>query len=399
MRTVTVLGATGSIGSSTLDVIESQSRSIQVEALVSGRDVSGLARAAVRVGARLAVIADEAKYQDLKDALAGSGIELAAGKGAVVEAAMRPVDWTMAAITGVAGLPASYAAARRGGTLALATKECVVSAGNIFMSAASDGGTRILPVDSEHNAIFQALSGAPIEDVEKITLTASGGPFRTWTAERLLEARLEDALKHPTWAMGSKITIDSATMMNKGLELIEAHHLFAMDESKIDILVHPQSIVHGLVTYRDGSVIAGLAPADMRVAISHALGYPRRIPAISRSLDLASIGNLTFEAPDTKRFPSLEIARQALKRGDGATTILNAANEIAVEAFINGQISFSEIAQIVVRALELVEGKGEMYAPKTIDEVWSLDRAGRVRASECLPKAAARSLIGGRVAI
>jgi 1-deoxy-D-xylulose-5-phosphate reductoisomerase len=397
-RSVTILGATGSIGQATLDVVESQKDELTVEAVVSGRDVAALAAAAKRVKARLAVVADDTAYGTLRDALAGTGIEAAAGAEAVVEAAMRPVDWTMAAIVGTAGLRASHAAALRGGTLALATKECIVSAGTLFMEAAKRGQAILLPVDSEHNAIFQALAGADIADVAKITLTASGGPFRTWPAERMASVRPEDALRHPTWQMGSKITIDSATMMNKGLELIEARYLFAIEEERLEVLVHPQSIVHGLVAYRDGSVTAGLAPADMRVAIAHTLGHPRRIQAVAQHLDLVAVGTLTFEAPDPVRFPALDLARSALRRGKGAETVLNAANEVAVAAFLDGRIGFTAIAETVGATLEAMDRAGELHLPSSLAEVLVLDELARRRARERLPTNAGRSFISGKVA-
>jgi 1-deoxy-D-xylulose-5-phosphate reductoisomerase len=383
-RSITVLGATGSIGKATLDVLDAQRQDIAVEALVGGRDAAALASAARRVGARTAVIADIDAYQDLKSALSGSGIEAAAGAGAVVEAASRPVDWTMAAISGTAGLHPSLAAARRGGTLALATKECVVSAGRVFLAAVAEGGGTLLPVDSEHNAIFQALAGASVSDVKRMTLTASGGPFRCWSQDRIASARLEDALQHPTWNMGVKITIDSATMMNKGLELIEASYLFGIEAERIDILVHPQSIVHGLVEFRDGSVVAGLAPADMRVAISHAFGFPDRVEAAVASLDLARIGTLTFEAPDPDRFPSLVLSRRCLERGDGSMTVLNAANEIAVEAFVARQIGFMDIMSVVSGTVEQLDRSNDLAAPIDIDHVIALDDLARVTARRLL---------------
>ncbi|GGE44348.1 1-deoxy-D-xylulose 5-phosphate reductoisomerase [Agaricicola taiwanensis] len=377
VRTVSVLGATGSIGKATLDVLQSQQDRVAVDALVGGRDVAALAQAARRMQARVAVIADPDAYQDLKAALAGSGIEAAAGPSAVVEAAARPVDWTMAAISGTAGLRPSIAAARRGGTLALATKECIVSAGTVFLDAVKAGGGALLPVDSEHNAIFQSLAGAAVRDIKKMVLTASGGPFRSWPLERIATARLEDALQHPTWSMGAKITIDSATMMNKGLELIEASYLFGVESGRIEIVVHPQSIVHGMVEFRDGSVVAGLAPADMRVAISHALGYPDRIETAVGSLDLIQIGTLTFEAPDEKRFPALKVARAALERGDGAIAALNAANEVAVEAFLARSIRFIDIMPVVIETLEQLDRRNGLAAPRDLEQVTALDDEAR----------------------
>src|SRR5262252_7294886 len=311
-RTITLLGATGSIGSSTADLLRRDRDRYVVEAVTAHRDAEGLARLARELGARFAAIADEAAYQELKTELAGSGIEVAGGAAAMVEAAQRPADWVMAAITGAASLAPTLAAAERGATVALANKECLVCAGALFMRRAAANGATVLPVDSEHNAIFQALAAGRREDVRRIVLTASGGPFRTWPLEAMRRVTPEQALKHPNWSMGPKVTIDSATLMNKGLEIIEAHHLFFFPSSQIEVLVHPQSIVHGLVEFRGNSVLAQLGSPDMRTPIAHCLEWPARIDGRAQQLDLAKVANLSFEEPDLERFPALALARSAL---------------------------------------------------------------------------------------
>jgi 1-deoxy-D-xylulose-5-phosphate reductoisomerase len=373
-RRVTVLGATGSIGTSTLAVVADRPEAFSIEAVTANRDATRLARLARAAGARLAVIAEEGAYAELKAELAGSGIATAAGEAAVVEAAGRPADLVVAAIVGAAGLKPTYAAIAAGRTVALANKECMVSAGEVFVRAARAAGVPILPVDSEHNAIFQILAGRPREEVEKVVLTGSGGPFRAWSAERIAAATPAEALAHPTWTMGRKISIDSATLMNKGLELVEAHHLFDLPSAELDVLIHPQSIVHGLVTFRDGAVLAALGPADMRGPIAYCLSWPAR-PADPRGrLDLAALGALTFEAPDHARFPALALARAALDQGGSATNILSAANEVAVEAFLAGRISFPGIVQTVADTLARIAPGG---AIASIDEAIALDRQGR----------------------
>lgn len=379
-RVVTVLGATGSIGASTLDLLAADPARYRVEALTAWRNVDALAAAARRHRARVAVIGDTAAYGRLKDALAGSGIEAAAGPKALVEAAARPADWVMAGIVGAAGLAPTLAAIRRGAIVALANKECLVTAGGLFMDALARGDATVVPVDSEHSAIFQALRGEDPDMVEEVTLTASGGPFRAASLAEMADVGPAQAMRHPTWDMGPKISIDSATMMNKGLELIEAHHLFAMPEARIRVLVHPQSIVHSLVTFKDGSMLAQLGAADMRIPIAYALGWPRRIDAAScRRLDLTTAAGLTFEHPDETRFPALRLAREALRRGGAAPTFLNAANEIAVEAFLSGEIGFLAIARIVEATLD------ELGAPplETIEQVIDLDTTAR-RAARAL---------------
>ncbi|MFC7051284.1 1-deoxy-D-xylulose-5-phosphate reductoisomerase [Hansschlegelia quercus] len=387
-RSVTLLGASGSVGRATVDLIERGGADYKVEAVVGGRDAAALAEIAVRLGASLAVVADERQGGALARALEGSGVASAAGPSAAIDAASRPVDWTMAAISGAAGLAPTIAAVRRGGTIALATKECLVCAGAAFMREVERAGATLLPVDSEHNALLQALGGQSLDTVETMTLTASGGPFRTWPAEAIAAARPQEALKHPTWSMGAKITIDSATLMNKGLELIEAHYLFGIGSDRLEVVVHPQSIIHGLVTFRDGAVTAGLAAQDMRVPIAHALGYPERISTPAARLDLGRIGTLTFEAPDLTRFPALRLAREALEAGGGAATILNAANEVAVAAFLDGRIGFSAIAGVVEDALSDADAATLRNAPQTVEEALELDALSRRLADSSLPEAA-----------
>jgi 1-deoxy-D-xylulose-5-phosphate reductoisomerase len=388
--TVSVLGATGSIGRSTAQVLETQRHRLRVVAVAGGRDAAALAEVAVRLGAEVAALADPAGYGELRDRLAGSGIEATAGAAAVIEAAARPADWTMAAIAGAAGLLPTVAAARRGGRIALATKECLVCAGPVFLEEIAAGGAVLVPVDSEHNAIFQLMAAGRREDIERVTLTASGGPFRTWSSERIAAARPEDALKHPTWSMGAKITIDSASLMNKGLELIEAKLLFDLDPDALDAIVHPESVVHGLVYFRDGSVVAHLAPPDMRVPIAFALAWPEaRVDVGTLRLDLAAVGSLSFMAPDEERFPALRIAKAALRRGGAAPTVLNAANEIAVGAFLERRIGFPAISATVEAALERADRDGLLGTPTTVEEAIGVDNTSRAIARSLLPKTAA----------
>jgi 1-deoxy-D-xylulose-5-phosphate reductoisomerase len=381
-RRVTVLGSTGSIGCNTAELLAADRASYAVEALVASRNAERLAEQAKALGAKFAVVADESQYRVLKDALAGSGIEAGTGTAAVVEAASRPADWVMAAIVGAAGLAPTLAAVRRGAIVALANKEVLVCAGEIVTKEAVARGARLLPVDSEHNAIFQVFQSDQRKAIEKIVLTASGGPFRTVSIEAMAAATPAQAVAHPNWRMGAKISVDSATMMNKGLEVIEAHHLFALQSERLDIVVHPQSVVHGLVYYSDGSVLAQLGSPDMRTPIANALGWPDRIPAPSPRLDLAKLAQLTFEAPDPERFPALRVARAALLAGGGAPTVLNAANEVAVAAFLDSQIGFLDIAATVERTLERMPGR----RIDALDDVYALDREAR---------ATARQLIGG----
>ena len=387
MRSVTVLGSTGSVGCSTVDLLLAHRDRFRVLCLTGGRNVAALAQQAIALGAERAVIADPACYAALQQALSGSGIAVAAGEHAVVEAASMPAEWTMAAISGAAGLPATLAAIRRGGAIAFANKEALVCAGEVMLRAVRDAGATLLPVDSEHNAIFQAMAEGNGRAVERITLTASGGPFRTATRDEMEQATPERALKHPTWSMGAKISVDSATMFNKGLELIEAARLFDLQEHQVDVLVHPQSVVHGLVAYSDGSVLAQLGSPDMRIPIAHALAWPQRLATNSPRLDLAAVARLEFYAPDLERFPALRLARDALRAGGGAPTIFNAANEVAVAAFLDRRIGFLDIARVVADVLD------RLGAPEagSLDSVLSLDRLGR--------QAAADKIAAGRVVL
>jgi 1-deoxy-D-xylulose-5-phosphate reductoisomerase len=388
-RSVTLLGATGSIGSSTADLLRRDPGRYAVEAVTAHHDASALARLAHELGARFAAVADQAAYAELKSELAGSGIEAAAGEAAIVEAAQRPAEWVMAAITGAASLAPTLAAAERGATVALANKECLVCAGALFMRRAASKGATVLPVDSEHNAIFQALGAGRREDIRRIVLTASGGPFRTWPLDAIRKVTVEQALKHPTWSMGPKVTIDSATLMNKGLELIEAHHLFALRPDELDVLVHPQSIVHGLVEFRDGSVIAQLGSPDMRIPIAHCLAWPVRMATPAPRLDLARVTNLSFEEADLTRFPALGIARQALAAGGSAPTVLNAANEVAVREFIAGRLGFCGIASLVESTLNAAQRRGDTAEPQSVEAALAIDHNARRLAADLLPEIAA----------
>ena len=386
MKSVIVLGATGSVGTQTVELLAAAPERYAVRALVGGRNAVLLATQARRLGARLAVVAEAAAWPALRDALAGSGIEAAAGADAVVAAAGIGADWTMAAITGAAGLPATLAAIRGGGVVALANKEALVCAGAAMLAAVAAHGATLLPVDSEHNAIFQAMADGNRDAIEGITLTASGGPFRTASLDDMARARPEAALRHPIWSMGAKISIDSATMMNKGLELIEAARLFDLPSAAIAVLVHPQSVIHGMVHYRDGSVLAQLGSPDMRTPIAHTLAWPRRIATAAPRLDLAQLGQLTFEPPDERRFPALRLARAALEAGGGAPCVLNAANEVAVAAFLARRIGFLDIAATVGHVLE----EAGAPAAATIEDVLALDAGSRAIARRvCAARAAA----------
>ncbi len=351
-RRVTVLGSTGSVGCNTIDLLARNSGAFEVEALTAYSNVKLLAEQARRLRARCAVVGDAGKYFELKEALSGSGIEAAAGTSAVAEAGSRPAEWVMAAIVGAAGLEATLAAVRRGAVVALANKETLVCAGSLILAEIARHGATLLPVDSEHSAIYQVFDFTHPESVEKIILTASGGPFRKAPREAMATVTPAQAVAHPNWDMGAKISVDSATMMNKGLELIAAHHLFGLPEAQIEIVVHPQSVVHSLVAYADGSVLAQLGSPDMRTPIAYALAWPKRIPTPAKRLDLAAIGALTFEAPDPVRFPALRLARAALGAGGTAPAVLNAANEVAVGAFLDGRIGFLDIAATVERTLD-----------------------------------------------
>ena len=379
-RRISVLGATGSVGCNTLELIGGDPDSYEVEALTAHTSVAKLAALAITHRARVAVIADPSHYTELKSLLAGHGIEAAAGQEALVEAAGRPVDWVMAAIIGAAGLEPTLAAVRSRSFVALANKECLVSAGALFMRAVADSGSTLLPVDSEHSAAFQVIDDLARDKIERIVLTASGGPFRTWSRADIAKAGPEAALKHPNYSMGAKITIDSATLMNKGLELIEAYHLFGVRPEQLAVVVHPQQIVHAMVEYADGSVLAQMGSPDMRTPIAYSLAWPRRMRAPTERLDLTRIGTLSFEAPDIARFPALDLACQALRRGGAACTLLNAANEVAVEAFLARRTSFYGIAAVVAQVIEAAERRGMMAEPGDLDAVLALDREGRAMA-------------------
>ncbi|MCY7271645.1 MAG: 1-deoxy-D-xylulose-5-phosphate reductoisomerase [Sphingomonas bacterium] len=379
-RRISILGATGSVGTSTLDLVERHPDRFEVIALTAATNAAALADCARRTGAKLAVITDERKFDELRDLLAGSGCRAATGHDAMLEAAAGDAEWVMAAIVGCAGLEPVMAAVEAGRTIALANKEALVTAGWLMTDAAKRAGATILPVDSEHNAIFQCLAGNSHDGVAKLILTASGGPFRTWTKADMDVARPEQALAHPNWSMGAKISIDSATMMNKGLELIEAHHLFGLSSARIDILVHPQSVIHSMVEYVDGSVIAQLGSPDMRIPIAHALAWPERITTRAETLDLIKIATLSFEPPDEQRFPSLRLARAALESGKGEAIVLNAANELAVAAFLDRRIAFGDIARIVERAIEETDAP----APSSIAEVIDIDQSVRHKVGESL---------------
>ncbi|MEO1321315.1 MAG: 1-deoxy-D-xylulose-5-phosphate reductoisomerase, partial [Pseudomonadota bacterium] len=358
-QSLSIFGATGSIGTSTLRIVDANPEAFDIVAVTANDSVRELAEIAIRHRAATAVIANPDKYAELKSALAGTHIEPAAGEAAVIAAADRPADCVMAAIMGAAGLRSSLAAIRRGARLALANKECLVCAGDVFMrEVAGNNDAVLLPVDSEHSAIFQALEGNARDGVEQVIVTASGGPFRTWTVSEIKAATLDDALKHPNWSMGRKITVDSATMMNKGLELIEARFLFALAPEQLDVVVHPQSIVHSMVAYKDGSVLAQLGMPDMRTPIAYALSWPRRIDIDVPRLDLAELQTLTFERPDEGRFPALRLARSAMTAGGGAPAVLNAANEVAVGAFLDRRIGFTDIARTVETVLDQADAEG-----------------------------------------
>jgi 1-deoxy-D-xylulose-5-phosphate reductoisomerase len=357
-RKVTVLGSTGSVGVSTLDLFDQAGAEVEVVALVAGRNADKLAEQALRWRPQVAVIEDERALPRLRERLAGSGVETAAGHAAVIEAATREAQWVMSAIVGFAGLAPTLAAARTGAVIALANKESLICAGPELLRTAKRAGGAVIPVDSEHSAIFQVFEAENAAQVSRLILTASGGPFRTWTREQMSAAGPEQALAHPNWSMGAKITIDSATMMNKGLEVIEAAYLFSMPPERVDVLVHPQSIVHSLVEYADGSTLAQLGPPDMRTPIACAYAWPDRLSWPAERLDLARVGQLTFEAPDPARFPALSIAKQALQAGGVAPAVMNAADEIAVAAFLDRKIGFLDIAGVVAETLERMDAEG-----------------------------------------
>ena len=372
-RRISILGSTGSIGCSTLDLVERNRNRYEVVALTANRNVDLLAQQSRQVGAKLAVIGDEERYGDLKAALADTGIEVAAGPRAVVDAAARSADWVMAGIVGAAGLEPTLAALRRGAVVALANKECLVCAGSLMLEEVRNSGATLLPADSEHNAIFQVFDFERPESVERIILTASGGPFLDRDLSDLERVTPAQAVAHPNWSMGPKISVDSATLMNKGLEIIEAYHLFPIQQDQIEVLVHPQSVIHSMVAYVDGSVLAQLGAPDMRTPIAYTLAWPRRIAAPSERLDLAAIGTLTFRPPDEIRFPALRLAREALQTAGAAPTILNAANEVAVQSFLNGHIGFVEIVKIVEEVLNKLPNS----PIASLDDVVEADRRTR----------------------
>jgi len=374
-RKLAILGATGSVGKSTLDLIERNSERFEVVAVTAATNAEALADIARRTGARLAVVSDERRLSDLRELLVGSNCRAAAGDQALIEAASGEAELVIAAIVGCAGLKPVMAAIESGRTVALANKEALVTAGALMTEAAIRSGATLLPVDSEHNAIFQCLACSRNDDVAKLILTASGGPFRTASAEMMRNATPAEAVAHPNWSMGAKISVDSATMMNKGLELIEAHHLFGVPSKRMEIIIHPQSVVHSLVEFVDGSVLAQLGSPDMRIPIAYALAWPERIPTPAQRLDLASIARLEFEQPDLTRFPALRIAREALEAGGSAPAVLNAANEAAVSRFLNGSIGFTDISRLVERALE----ESVLAAPSSIADVLEIDRLTRQR--------------------
>ena len=386
LRSVTLLGATGSVGRSVRDVVAENPERLSIATVVGGRDAEALARTAIETGASFAALADAAGGEALKQALSGTGIASGAGRSAVLEAVDRPADIVVSAISGAAGLEATFAALRPGRTIALANKESLVCAGAAVMARAGEVGARLLPLDSEHNALFQVLGGEPLSSVRSMTLTASGGPFRTWSADQIAAATPDQALKHPNYAMGAKITIDSASMMNKGLELIEARFLFDLQPDQLDVLVHPQQIVHGLVTFRDGSVSAGMAVPDMRVAAAHCLGIDGRLDAPSqRFLDLALAAPLSFERPDLVRFPALGLAMAALREGGAMPAVLNAANEIAVAAFLERRLRFPDITALVEAVC--ADSPVGARAPGDVAEALAIDHDSRRRAASLLSQA------------
>lgn len=376
-RRVSVLGSTGTIGCNTLDLIARSPDTYDVIALTANKNVALLAEQAIKHKARFAVIADDSKYDALKAELSGHSIEVASGEQAVVEAATHQADWIMAAIVGAAGLRPTLAAVRQGRCVALANKECLVAAGDLFRKEVIKANTTIIPVDSEHSAVFQSLCGQALDGIEKITLTASGGPFRQWPKEKLLDVTLEQALKHPNWTMGAKITIDSATLMNKGLELIEAWYMFPVTAEQLDVVVHPQSIIHCLVSYSDGSVLAQLSCPDMRTPIAYSLAWPQRMSSPTEKLDLIKLGSLTFEAPDEERFPCLRLAKEVLRAKGVGGAVLNAANEVAVHAFLERKLNFMSIPSVIEETLETFDTSLYQGSESDLENVIYIDRVAR----------------------
>ena len=375
-RSVTILGSTGSVGCNTVDLLMRQPEAFYVEALTANRNVALLAKQARALRPRMAAIAEPTLYANLKEALRGSGIEVAAGPAAIIEAASRPAEWVMASIVGAAGLEPTMAAVRRGAIIGLANKECLVCAGELMMADIKKFGAKLVPVNSEHSAIYQVFDFENADKVEAIILTASGGPFRCFEAERMAAVTPAQAVAHPNWDMGAKISVNSATMMNKGLELIEAFHLFPVELEQIEVVVHPQSVIHSLVSYVDGSVLAQLGQPDMRTPIAYALAWPSRMRSPAPRLRLSELGNLTFEAPDEQKFPALRLAKEALRRGGTAPIVLNAANEIAVDSFLSEQIGFLRISQIVEQTMEQASS-GQL---NSIADVIGIDKEARARA-------------------
>jgi 1-deoxy-D-xylulose-5-phosphate reductoisomerase len=394
-RRVSVLGATGTIGQHTCDIIAAHADRFEVVALTAHKNARKLAELAIALKAEFAAIADEGLGEELRALLDGTGIESGSGPKAITEAGGRPAGWIMASIVGAAGLEPTLAAVRQGTTVALANKECLVSAGDLFMAEAAAHKTTLIPVDSEHSAVFQALDAPDCKHVQKIILTASGGPFRTWTAAQIAAAKPEDALKHPNWSMGRKITIDSATLMNKGLEIIEAFHLFNVHQSQLSAIIHPQSIIHCLVYYSDGSVIAQASLPDMRTPIAYSLAWPSRLTTDFARLDLATAGQLTFEEADDVRFPALRVAREALYEGGIAPTVLNAANEVAVEAFLNGAIPFMGIPALVEETIDGAQAALAGLKADTLESVLHADAQARLLANEIMARGKTVRAAGG----
>ena len=385
-RLITILGATGSIGDSAADIIARDRGRFAVHVVTANGNAAALAERALALGARKAVLADEQALPALREALAGTAIVTAAGEAALEEVAADRVDMVISAIVGAAGVRPTAAAVRAGNDIALANKECLICAGDAFMLLVRDNGVRLLPVDSEHNALFQLIEGRDVRDIVTYTITASGGPFRTWPADRLAKATPKQALAHPTWSMGDKVTIDSATLMNKGLELIEAMHLFALPPEKLDVLVHPQSVVHAMATFVDGSIHAEMGAPDMRRPIAFCLHWPDRCGWAAARLDLAAVAELTFEHADLKRFPALRLAREAMIKGDGAPTVLNAANEVAVDAFLRGGLGFTQLPAIVEQTIAKADSRGLLIRPASIDDALELNRQSRIIAHGELQK-------------
>jgi 1-deoxy-D-xylulose-5-phosphate reductoisomerase len=377
-KDITILGSTGSIGTNTLDLIGRNPEKYSIKALTANSNVAALAKQAISYDAEMAVIADENKYSDLKEALSGTNIIVAAGVEALNEAADMSADWVMSSIVGAAGLRPTLTAIRRGATIALANKECLVCAGEFMMQQVDESGATILPVDSEHNAIFQIFDFDEPEKIEKVTLTASGGPFWNKNLTDMQNITPEQAVNHPNWSMGAKISVDSATMMNKGLELIEAYYMFPIEKDQLDIIIHPESIIHSMVSYIDGSVLAQLGTPDMRTPISYTLGWPHRMNTPSKKLDLTEIGQLIFIRPDEVKFPSINIAREVLQKGGSAPTILNASNEIAVEAFLEGRIGFLDITKVVEKTLNTIE----VHQMTCLTDVQEIDENARIVSGE-----------------